>query len=279
MAAHALLPPLVADAVRDRLAITLPSALRVPWHGATYEERAVLLQRGWEQAEELAVGTPDRIDPFVYDAFLLLARPEASVEIVVGDVRAQRDEAAIAVTDGSFALMARFDERGLMLEAVRPTGVATAVVGLLPEHPAGRGQSASVPTDTLGEVAERVGAHPDALERELARAGVRRSDAEVIAGVLTAPRVRTGQFAATGYEQHGGKGHHVDLQVGFIDTEHGRYLTQDRPEETGSHLTIAPADTAKLRERVDALLTAAYELRGGPSQHGASANGSQIDLG
>lgn len=92
---------------------------------------------------------------------------------------------------------------------------------------------------------------------------MRRPDAEVIASVLTAPRVRTGQLAATGHEQHGGKGHVVDLQVGFVDTALGRYLTQDRPEETGSHLTIAPADAAKLRERVDALIAAAYELRGG----------------
>lgn len=257
----ALLPPLVADAVRESLGVTLPSVLRVPWHGQTYEERAVLLQRGWDEAAEHSLGTPDDLDPFVRDAFQLLAHPEVSVELVVGNPKARRDEHAIAVTDGGFALIARFDERGLMLEAARPTGLAPALVGLLPPHPAGRGHSASVLTATLRDVTERVGAHPAALERELAASGARRQDAEVIAGVLTAPRLLGGQWSATGYEQHGGKGHIVGLQVGFIDTEHGRYLTQDRPAENGNHLTIAPADGARLVERISEMVRLAYELR------------------
>lgn len=262
MAAIALLPPLVADAVRDALQVALPKALPVPWHGATWDERARLLQRGWEEARRQDVGTPDRLDPFVRDAFALLAHPHVSVELVVGDVRARRDECAIAVTDGGFALLARYDERGLMLEAVRPTGIASALVGLLPAHPPGRGYSASAPTEVLARAAERAGPHAAALEREIAAGGVRRGDAEVIAAVLTAPRLRTGQLCATGYEQHGGKGHVVDLDVGFIDTEIGRYLTQNRPSEAGNHVTIAPAAEGKLVERIGELVRKAYELRG-----------------
>jgi hypothetical protein len=263
MPAHALLPPLVADAVRDALQVALPKALPVPWHGATFDERAVLLQRGWEEAPGYQVGTPDRIDPFVRDAFELLAHPHMSVELVVGDVRARRDESAIAVTDGGFAVMARYDERGLMLEAVRPTGLASALVGLLPAHPPGRGHSASAPTEVLARAAARAGAHVAALEREITAGGVHRQDAEVISGVLTAPRLRTGQLCAIGYEQHGGKGHVVEVQIGFIDTETGRYLTQDQPSENGgSHLTIAPTDSGRLVERIDELMRLAYELRG-----------------
>jgi EspG family len=262
-----LLPPLVADAVREALQVALPKALPVPWHGATFDERAVLLQRGWQEAPRYQVGTLDRIDPFVRDAFELLAHPHVSVELVVGDVRARRDESAIAVTDGGFAVMARYDERGLMLEAVRPTGLASALVGLLPAHPPGRGHSASAPTEVLARAAARVstsvGADPAALEREITAGGVRRQDAEIISGVLTAPRLRTGQLCAIGYEQHGGKGHAVELQIGFLDTETGRYLTQDQPSENGgSHLTIAPADTGRLVERIDELMRLAYELRG-----------------
>ncbi|HEY0638519.1 MAG TPA: ESX secretion-associated protein EspG [Pseudonocardiaceae bacterium] len=272
MATTALLPALVADAIRDALDVTLPSALRVPWHGATMEERAILLERGWQEAEEYEIGTRDALHPFVRDAFHLLARPEVSVELVVGDVQAKRDHTAFAATDGGFALMARYDERGLMLEAVRPTGLAPALVGLLPPHPPGRGQSASVRTATLRAVTDRVGRQPAAMERELAAAGVRRADAEVIAAVLTAERVRGGQLCAIGYEQHGGKGHVVDLEVGFIDTEQGRYLTQNKPGEPAdqattaddgdrNHLTIAPADNARLVERIDEMITRAYALR------------------
>lgn len=262
MAARALLPPLLADAVRDALDIALPTALRVPWHGATYEERAVLLRQAWEEAPDHGLGTEHEIDPFVRDAFQLLAHPEVSVELVVGDVRAKRDEAAVVASDGGFALLARFDARhGLLLEAVRPTGLGTALVGLLPSHPPGKGHSASAPTALLREVTDRVGRHPAAMERELARGGVRRQDAEVIAHVLTATRLRTGQLCATGFEQHGAKGHVVDLQIGFIDTEAGRYLTQDSPSENGKHLTIAPADNARLIERIGELVRLAYEAR------------------
>lgn len=273
MAARALLPPLVADAVRDRLQVDLPTALRVPWHGATFDERAVLLERAWDTAAEHNVGTPDDLDPFVRDAFQLLAHPEVSVELVVGDVEAKRDETAIVATDGGFALLARYDERGLMLEAVRPTGLASALVGLLPKHPAGRGHSASVPTQVLRTVTDKVGGQPAAIERELVAHGVRRDDAEVVAAVLTAKRLRGGQLCATGYEPHGGKGHVVDLRIGFIDTEAGRFLTQDRPDDDAigadigerpgrtSHLTIAPADNAKLVERIGDLIRLAYELR------------------
>ena len=84
----------------------------------------------------------------------------------------------------------------------------------------------------------------------------------MIAAVLTAPRLRTGQLCATGFEQHGGKGHVVDTDVGFIDTEAGRYLTQNKPSEIGHHLTIAPADSGRLVERIDELLELAGELRG-----------------
>src|SRR5215207_9223903 len=170
MAAHALLPPLVADAIRETLQVSLPRALPVPWHGATWDERAELLRRSWDEAQQHNLATADRIDPFVRDAYALLAHPQVSVELVVGDVRARRDESAIAVTDGGFALMARYDQRGLMLEAVRPTGIASALVGLLPAHPPGRGHSASVLTDVLTRAAERAGPHPAALEREITAA-------------------------------------------------------------------------------------------------------------
>jgi len=87
-------------------------------------------------------------------------------------------------------------------------------------------------------------------------------DNGTIAAVLTAPRLRTGQLCATGFEQHGGKGHVVELQVGFVDIDAGRYLTQDEPSENGNHLTIAPADDGRLAERIDELIRQAYELRG-----------------
>ena len=262
MAARALLPPLLADAVREALDVALPRTLQVPWHGATFDERAMLLGGAWEEAPRYHIGTPDDIDPFVRDAFELLAHPHVSVELVVGDFRARRDESAIAVSDGGFALVARYDERGLMLEAVRPTGVASALVGLLPTHPPGRGHSASAPTEVLRVAAERAGNRPAALKREIAAGGVRRAEAEMIAAVLTAPRLRTGQLCATGYEQHGAKGHVVDVDIGFIDTETGRYLTQNKPSENGHHVTIAPADSARLVERIDELLEQAYSLRG-----------------
>lgn len=272
MAARALLPPLVADAVREVLGVALPRILEVPWHGATAEERTALLHRAWEQAPwrpaswngggPRVPGRPDDIDPFVRDAFELLAHPHVSVELVVGDVRARRDESAIVVSDGGFALLARYDERGLMLEAVRPTGLAPALVGLLPAHPPGRGHSASAPTEVLRRAGERAGTHPAALEREIAAGGVRRADAEVIAAVLTEPRLRTGQFCVTGYEQHGGKGHVLDTDIGFIDTETGRFLSQNKAGENGHHLTVAPADNARLVARIDELLAQAHALRG-----------------
>jgi hypothetical protein len=261
----ALLHPLVADAVREHLGVTLPSALRVPWHGDTYEERAVLLRRAWDElAPQYPVGTQDDLDPFVRDAFQLLAHPEVSVELVVGNPRAQRDEHAVAVTDGGFALIARYDERGLMLEAARPTGLAPALVGLLPPHPVGRGHSASAPTDTLRRATDRVGGNAGALERELIGAGVHRQDAEVLAGVLTAKRLLGGQLSATGYEQHGGRPHIVGLEIGFIDTEHGRYFSQNRPADSGDGtdmVTIAPADGPKLVERISEMVRLAYGLR------------------
>jgi ESX secretion-associated protein EspG len=266
MAARAVLPPLLADAVREALNVTLPRALAVPWHGATLDERAVLLRRGWKQALRYRVsaeaGTSEGLDPFVRDAFELLAHPRVSVELVVGDVSARRDESAIAVSDGRFALLARYDEPGLMLEAVRPTGLSSALVKQLPWHPAGRGHSASAPTEVLRKAAERAGSHRAALESELAAGGVRRDDAEVIAAVLTAPRLRTGQVCATGFALHGGAGRVVDVDLGFIDTETGRYLTQNTPSENGHHLTIAPADDARLVERIDELVSRAAELHG-----------------
>ena len=175
---------------------------------------------------------------------------------VAGPVR------AVAASNGRAAVLAECDADGVRLTPIRPNGLVTALLGLLPSRDAGPGHSLSVPVDALRQAAQLVdGADDDAdyddipwgasgggLDERtaLTKAGLSPTDA-VLLSELTKARTAGGQFGVS-YQDRGR--HRHPKVVTWFDTPHGRYLMVN----DGRWLSIAPADPARLAARVEQLL-------------------------
>jgi hypothetical protein len=162
---------------------------------------------------------------------------------------------ARASTDGETGVLAVQDGQKVKLELIRPTALPTAIVSLLPRMEPGPGQSV-----TLSKPAP-VGARRDDDEANYfshvhAPRGSAGSEQalRIARGYLSRPRLGAGFFAVIGRDRHG-----RDVragEVGWYDTDQGRYLSLSRPpgDDGQLHSTLSPADPARLVQRLTQLV-------------------------
>lgn len=164
---------------------------------------------------------------------------------------------ALAATDGRRATLAVVDGATATLVEIRPTALAHAVVGVLPDRPAGPGQALSLRLEALARAStpnETTDDRPwpDAPTDErtaLRRAGLSDEDAAAFAR-LAAHRLGGGQFGITTTTTRKSR---CDSLVGWFDTPQGRYLAiSDR-----GWLSLAPADNTRIAARLGSALHAA----------------------
>ncbi|WP_253860084.1 ESX secretion-associated protein EspG [Actinoalloteichus caeruleus] len=73
------LPAIAVDVIQTRLRATLPAALKTVGFGSTEDERRMLHQRAWQELEARGLVRHGDLDPFLEDAFQILARPPLAV--------------------------------------------------------------------------------------------------------------------------------------------------------------------------------------------------------
>ncbi|SHE72846.1 ESX secretion-associated protein EspG [Streptoalloteichus hindustanus] len=252
---------LAADALREHLRIRLPALLEVPSHGATLDERAELLRRGWAEIQERGLGRPGALDAFVEDALHLLSRPPVGLHVVFGE-RPDEERAAVVGMHGDQAVLGAVLGDEFVLERLYAPSAARTLVGLVPEAPAGRGVSVTAATDALEDVVRRSAGSANAMAAGFTSVGLRQEDAQHLAQVLSAQRLRGGQFGAKSFDYVTGRTTRVPFTVDFIDTTEGRYLVQHKPAGDGRRwFTLAPGDRNRLTERVNELIRAASSGR------------------
>ena len=231
------LSPVALDFLWESLgAGELPYPLDVRSHGATMDERSALRQRVYQELrDQQLLDGRGRIEPHLEDWLTLLARADHSIDSVFQPTRGEA-LSALAVGDGALALLATQRDDGLWLRPIDPDSLASAVVDQLP--PAGRGpeQSITVPADALSamEAGRPAGRSP--------------ADQKVLAAISAEPKLRAGQLAVNARHNLGGRSR--SPVVSWFDTEAGRYMTYT----TNDWVTIAPADKATLRHRLNELL-------------------------
>lgn len=253
MLAQEFFTPLAFDILWESAQVgELPYPLRVPSHGATDAERSMLRRR--VEADLAARGlTASAVEA----DFALLARPTASIDALHIPDYQKPPVAALAVTDGTKAVLAVQDEQGIRLGSVYPDGLASAVVELLPACPRGTESSLTLPVD------EALRTHParSGVTAAAAPAGGRGSrrrtslserasdPAEAYAQLIAQPRLRGGQLAANSRDDVGGRRRSPVLA--WFDTATGRYLSLSRTGSDGREwMTVAPADAKTLRTRI-----------------------------
>ncbi|MFC0546817.1 ESX secretion-associated protein EspG [Kutzneria chonburiensis] len=229
----AILPLAAFDIVwEDSRLGSVPYPFDVPSHGATLDERARLRTAVYEDLERGGLARGRQLDPNLYDALRLLARPHVQLD-TIATLDRQRGLMlhAAAVAAGQRALLAVQQGGTMRLEYIRDTALAASLVALLPPHQPGPGQQVSVPA------------------RELAQPNRHSPEAQTLTTMLGEPVLRLGQFAGAMFDEHGVARRMPGLS--WFDTEAGRYLgVAGRGRDGEDWATLSPADASGLIHRL-----------------------------
>ena len=242
------------DLVRGRLGLRRPPyPLEVPSAGATAGERARLTEDAYARLAERGLAAGERLDPELEGLVRVLFGCSVSVDAIGHTDRPLR---AVAGADGTSGVLAVQDDQ-LRLSRIRPTALATSLVGVLPANEPGPVGPLSVPHRALARAADpdeddemSFFGEPD--ERAiLDREGVSGKDAKRL---LTFAEQRRcgGQFGVSR-----GTWRSPTL-VAWFDTRDGRYLVVGEK----SWVSFAPADLDRIAARVGEALSAV------PAPHG-----------
>ncbi|GAA3880642.1 ESX secretion-associated protein EspG [Saccharothrix violaceirubra] len=238
------------DVLWERLGLgPMPLVIKVPSPGKTHAERAELERRVWHAVDSRGLGNPRGLEPGLDHLLRLFVRPEREVD---GRLWLGKSLRVLAVANGDDGAIATLTESGLTFRAVSGTGLASGVVGMLPQHPAGTGHSVTMPSADLEAAVQGTDGSPRQLEQALRSHGLRQEDAEAVVKMFTG-LVHTGNFGAAARDRYN-KRCRPDRVVAFFDTEEGRFLQQRRTTGGTPWSTFTPTDTRRLTHQVEQLL-------------------------
>ncbi|MFL6141846.1 MAG: ESX secretion-associated protein EspG [Labedaea sp.] len=224
------LSPLQLDVLwESRQAGEAPYPLLVPPQGTTESERRRLCRQAHEELRDRGLLEADgRLDPELDAVLAALADARRSVDSVFVPAVGAELVRAVAAAGRGRGVLAVQDGAGVTLRRVEHTGLASAVVDLLPPAPRGTERALTMPA------AEFAGA-----------------DARLVG----LPSLRAGQLAANSRDALGGRRRSPVLV--WFDNETGRYFGHTRKARDGHEwTTVAPADAATLRVRLSEMMAA-----------------------
>lgn len=206
----------------------MPYPLEVPRIGRTPEQRAEFANEVYRELADRHLMTGEAVDAGLVSALRLLTRHHVAVD-VVGDIG--YPVRALAAADRESAVLAVLAGGELWLTRVAPTALAGAITGVLPTCVPGTGPEKSLPYRQSGDAVDPLG------------------EAIAVAG-LAGGRRTCGLFGASAGEHH-----RATAPVLWVDTDEGRYVMA----RDGSALHVEPGDTARLEQRVGAMLSGIRE--------------------
>lgn len=222
--------------------------LRILSHGQTYEERADLRRRVYQQLGARRLARGERLEPELADALTLLARAPVWVDMHwLSEQKQTEMDRAVAARSGDHGLIARLDAVGLRLMPCRGTALLLTFIDQLPTAGAAPGQSITLPRTVLtpSQPAERASVY----DTSPATSGRFRHQFRTLETVLAKPRLRGGQIVANARDRIGKR--HRCRPVEWFDTEAGRWTARLQSAIDGDeHLTVAPADSVRIATQV-----------------------------
>jgi hypothetical protein len=226
--------------------------LRIRNHGRTYEERAQLRQRVYQQLSACGLARGKRLEPGLAAALTLLAHAPAWVDMRwLAAPEQPEPERAVAARSGEWGLLARLDGTSLRLMTCRSASLLPALIAQLPATHAAPGQSINLPREVL--VPSAPSAALSIYDTSPAPSGRFGQQYRALEAVLAKPRLRGGQIVANSRDRTGKR--HRSRPVEWFDTEAGRWSARVLPTtDSGEHLTVSPADSARLATQASELL-------------------------
>lgn len=231
----------------------VPYPIDVGSFGETMDDRAVLREQVRESLRAKGLHDGSEVSPRLEEMLALLVRGTLTVDaqLSVGEyVR------VLAAGQGSLGVLAAQTDDEVRVVSVREGKVVPAVIALLPDEKPGPGGAARLPRPVFDEAIDEfqrtgyVG-----LERALTSGGVTGRDLRTVITLVESARHGGGQLAANRVDAMGRRTR--TPVVNWFDTASGRYLAHvEQSRDRVDWLTITPADTARIEQRLVELIAA-----------------------
>jgi len=231
----------------------VPYPIDVRSFGETMDERDRLRVEARESLRAKGLHDGEVLSPRLEELLALTARAAFTVDgqLSVGDY--VRILAASRGREG--VLVAQTDDE-VRVVPVRDGRVVPAVIALVPDEKPGPGGAARLPRQVFDDAIDEYqrGGYV-ALERTLTAGGVTGRDLRTVITLVESARHGGGQLAANSVDQVGRRTR--TPVVNWFDTAAGRYLAHtEQSRDRVDWLTITPADTARIEQRLTELVTA-----------------------
>jgi hypothetical protein len=239
------------DVVWEHLRLPeMPVVVGVPSPGRTHAERGGLLEQAWAGIAARGLGRQVGLHPLLSRHLEVLARPEAEVDARCwsdGEVR------TLVAAAGGSGVHVTLSGDTLTFRAVEPSGLASTVLGALPDRDAGPGRSVTLPSADFEAAAADENTRESFAAALVAR-GLREDDAGMLVTMIGDVDAQ-GQFGAAARDGLGRR-HRADRAVSYFETGEGRYVQIKRSRDGAPPwTTIAPVDRRRLSQHVDEMVS------------------------
>lgn len=226
----------------------MPVVLRVDSPGGTVGERQRLVQAAWGSLEAKGYGRPVDLDPRLARMLRTLERPLTEIDARLW-LENHSVRLLVAATD-DFAVHATLADNKLTMREAALTGLPRESLTLLPDRPAGPGESVNLRSalfDHAAAVAQSQSQFAGVLEAN----GLRTADVESLRKMINDVSAQ-GQFGAAARDRYGARVR-ADHVVSFFDTEAGRYVQIRKPSNGEEWSTIGPVDGRRMLQHVSSM--------------------------
>jgi hypothetical protein len=224
-----------------------PYPIDVGSFGKTMDERAVLRRQVRESLHAKGLHDGEVFSTRLEELLTLAARGPFTVD---GQLSVGEYVRVVAASRGSEGVLVAQTDDEIRVVPVREGKVVRAVIALVPDEKPGPGGAARLPRHVFDEsIDEYQRTGYVGLERTLTGAGVTGRELRTVITLVESARHGGGQLAANSVDSVGRRTR--TPVINWFDTAAGRYLahvevSRDRVE----WLTIAPADTSRIEQRL-----------------------------
>ena len=236
--------------------------LHVPTPDLRHDDHSSIERRVFDELASSGLAHDSTVDSRLLDVMRLLAGPPIELHGWVGR-RKRPTVGVVAAGDGRDGVLATLDDRRMRVRSIRPDGLASAVAGLLPKLPPGRGHSVTVPLDVYRDLVER--GSDDTSSADLIVSGRRPTrqelDSDAILRILRERRRGGGRVYAASRDSSGRR-RKTQYPITYLDTTSGRWLLKHKPSTSGEvWVVVTPATTDLLVAEMSRLLDAVSVTR------------------
>jgi len=230
-----------------------PYPLDVRSFGYTMDERGELRGQVRESLRAKGLHDGSEVSPRLEEQLAVLGRHTTSVD---GQLSVGEHIKVLAAATGRHGVLAAQTDDEVRVATVRDARLVPAVLAMLPDEKPGPGGVARLPKQVFDTAVEEYAASGYAgLERTLTTGGVGGRDLRTVLTLVESARHGGGQLAANNVDNVGRRTR--TPVVNWFDTESGRYAVHtETARDRVEWLTIAPADTARIEQRLTELAAA-----------------------